>query len=191
MKKILYSSTPVEPPIPDAPKKTTLTYTDNGMSGDSIDPTELLYKGGESIIAGTMEKKDGTLFFGNIQLERSSLSDIRNNIKNAFLASSSNIRSWNRHIYFNSFTMANGNYPYANQLTVFKDDTNLESVPCGGFKTNNYYRLGVQFQYKTGKWSEPIYIKDFQMGEDASDAAHAHFAISYADSRYNDRMTLK
>jgi hypothetical protein len=45
----------------------TVSYVDTGFSGDSIDPTELLYKGGDSISAKTMEQKDGTLFLGNIR----------------------------------------------------------------------------------------------------------------------------
>lgn len=27
-----------------------------------------------------------------------------------------------------------------------------------GFKAGERYRVGVQFQYKNGKWSEPIFI---------------------------------
>ena len=29
-----------------------------------------------------------------------------------------------------------------------------------GFKAGERYRVGVQFQYKNGKWSEPIFIDD-------------------------------
>jgi len=36
------------------------------------------------------------------------------------------------------------------------------TVPCGGFKTGNVYRLGVQFQHESGKWSEPLFIKDVE-----------------------------
>jgi len=44
----------------------TVSFTDTGTVGDSLDPTELLYKGGEVISAKTMSQKDGTLFMGNI-----------------------------------------------------------------------------------------------------------------------------
>lgn len=47
-----------------------VTYTDSGTSGDSIDPTELLYIGGEEVVFGTMAQKDNTLFLGDIQMKR-------------------------------------------------------------------------------------------------------------------------
>jgi hypothetical protein len=34
---------------------THTTFVDNGNIGDSVDPTELLYLGGESIICNTIE----------------------------------------------------------------------------------------------------------------------------------------
>jgi hypothetical protein len=47
-----------------------ISFIDTGTIGDSIDPTELLYKGGESIVAQTIEQKDGTLFLGNLTISR-------------------------------------------------------------------------------------------------------------------------
>lgn len=29
-----------------------------------------------------------------------------------------------------------------------------------GFKSNETYRCGIQFQHKTGTWSEPIFLDD-------------------------------
>jgi len=54
----------------DVKRATSVTYTDTGLSGDSIDPTELLYVGGEEVSFGTMTQKDGTLFLGDITLKR-------------------------------------------------------------------------------------------------------------------------
>ena len=50
--------------------KGKVSYTDNGTSGDTIDPTELLYVGGEEVVFGTMAQKDNTLFLGDITLKR-------------------------------------------------------------------------------------------------------------------------
>ena len=36
----------------------------------------------------------------------------------------------------------------------------MDSKYSAGFKTGESYRCGVQVQYKNGKWSEPIFIKD-------------------------------
>ena len=56
--------------------------------------------------------------------------------------------------------VSSGSYTYYNQLSSYEDEDKTRSVPCGGFKRGDYYRLGVQFQYKTGKWSTPIWLDD-------------------------------
>lgn len=132
-----------------------LTFVDTGYEGDSIDPTELLYKGGESIIAGTLEQKDNTLFFGNIRLERPV---IRDDVANAITISQST-----RTFYPAPSSVYRGDYAYANQLTSYANNTHTKSVSCGGFKRGDYYRCGVQFQYKDGKWSDPIFINDIRI----------------------------
>ena len=38
----------------------------------------------------------------------------------------------------------------------------LNTGYCGGFKCDEYYKLGIQFQHKTGKWSKPIYVTTMQ-----------------------------
>lgn len=48
----------------------SITYIDNGTIGETIDPTELLYKGGEEVVVKTLEQKDETLFLGNITVKR-------------------------------------------------------------------------------------------------------------------------
>ena len=142
----------------------SIGFTDTGMTGESIDPTELLYKGGESIIANTLEQKDGTLFLGNIHIERNLIDeDWRDRVKtNANVVSKGTL--WRKIILegkFNTNTVSG--YVYNSQLTAYAEDDRDRSVPCGGFKTGNYYRCGVQFQHETGRWSDPIYIKDVQV----------------------------
>ena len=140
-----------------------VSYTDTGLSGDAIDPTELLYKGGESIIAGTLEQKDNTLFFGDIALKRDN---------DAYLRWRDTLKNENsNHSDYYSFTNASrsimptevstGIYSYGNQLTS-KDEAG-NTVPCAGFKRGDYYRCGIQLQHKTGKWSDPIYLQEFQI----------------------------
>ena len=130
-----------------------ISYIDTGTTGETIDPTELFYKGGEYISAGTIEQKDGTLFLGDIEIKRDSLQDIASSIRE-----STEILQSTRTFY--PEVISTGNYHYANQLTSYKDASRTKSIPCGGFKTNDYYRLGVQFQHKSGKWCDPIFIKD-------------------------------
>ena len=148
----------------------TITYTDTGVNGSTIDPTELLYKGGENIVAGTMEQKDNTLFLGNIHIQRQYVEstlrdDIIKDLKNA------TITSEYRNLIIDNNTSSD--YKYANQLSGYANRLNSyiktsdyfkDALPCGGFKKGDYYRLGIQFQYKSGKWSNPIYIDDIQQG---------------------------
>lgn len=123
------------------------TYTDSGTSGDSIDPTELLYIGGEEVVFGTMAQKDNTLFLGDIQMKRKILdSTIRNYFKGKKIIFS----TYNKSI---DSPEPKGYYPYSNQLK-------MNSYQFKTFKYLEYYRFGIQAQHYTGKWSEPIWIND-------------------------------
>ena len=126
------------------------TFVDVGTSGDSIDPTELLFKGGESVVAKTIEQKDGTLFLGNLTITRN---NINPSISDNITIIDNEIRK------FYPEKVVASNYPYNSQLTALNTSKDM-TVPCAGFKRGDYYRLGVQFQYKTGKWSDPIFITD-------------------------------
>ena len=135
--------------IPSLEDNTKISYTDNGMSGDIIDPTELLYVGGEEVVFRTMAQKDNTLFLGDITLKRKTLDST---IKERF--------KW-KNITFTTSNKAltppepRGYYPYSNQLT-------MNSYQFKTFKYLEYYRFGIQAQHYTGKWSEPIWINDAQ-----------------------------
>lgn len=127
----------------------TLTYTDNGTIGTSVDPTELLYVGGEEVVFGTMTQKDNTLFLGNADIKRKLVGpDIINSIKGGNV-------SFNQR-YVGNYVRTAGYYPYKNSLYL---GSKIKS-----FKYLEWYRFGVQFQYKNGKWSEPIWINDAYNG---------------------------
>lgn len=124
-----------------------VTYTDNGSSGDSVDPTELLYIGGEEVVFGTMTQKDNTLFLGDIETKRKTLDST---IRSYFKGKSITFFTYNKSI---SSPEAKGYYPYSNQLK-------MNSYQFKTFKYLEYYRFGIQAQHYTGKWSEPIWIND-------------------------------
>lgn len=124
-----------------------ITYTDNGLSGDSIDPTELLYVGGEEVIFGTMTQKDNTLFLGDIKIKRKILDST---IRNYFKGGNITFSTYNKSI---NSPNPKGYYPYSNQLK-------MNSYQFKTFKYLEYYRFGIQAQHYTGKWSEPIWIND-------------------------------
>ena len=131
------------PPINTA----KVTYTDNGSSGDSVDPTELLYIGGEEVVFGTMTQKDNTLFLGDIETKRKTLDSA---IRSYFKGKNITFSTYNKSI---SSPEPKGYYPYSNQLK-------MNSYQFKTFKYLEYYRFGIQAQHYTGKWSEPIWIND-------------------------------
>lgn len=142
---------------------TSTTFTDTGTLGDAIDPTELLYKGGERILAQTLEQKDNTLFMGNLSIIRPTLGNVVREAEGSTPAvtirDSISLSCGTRSLYSTGNSVSSSYY-YSNQLTGYDSAQYLNSKPCAGFKKDNTYRLGVQFQYKTGKWSDPIYLND-------------------------------
>ena len=131
-----------------------ITFTDNNTQGESIDPTLLLYVGGEDIVASTIAQKDNTMFLGNIQLTKPSIPEtIKKRIKKELSISQSL-----REVTVESSSMGN-HYRYSNQLCVGNTST---------FKVREHYRLGLQFQYKNGKWSEPILVNPEYIVDDST-----------------------
>ena len=129
------------------PESGDVSYTDNGISGSTIDPTELLYVGGEEVVFGTMAQKDNTLFLGDIKTKRKILDST---IRSYFKGKNIIFSIYNKSI---GSPEAKGYYPYSNQLK-------MNSYQFKTFKYLEYYRFGIQAQHYTGKWSEPIWIND-------------------------------
>lgn len=125
----------------------SIEYIDNGTLGETIDPTQLLYIGGEDLIAGTITQKDNTLFLGNIKLNKLSITqDIKDRIKNTV------ITPQRRYIDIGT----EEELLYSSDYTIVNKDSY--------FRAGEHYRIGIQFQHKSGKWSEPIYITDYTTG---------------------------
>lgn len=138
--------------IKDIGKERTLTYIDTGRIGTTEDPTKLLYIGGEHIIAGTFTHKDGTLFLGNIKIERQEVGEeIKTSIKTK---ENSQVTIGKR-----EFKLIKEENTYS-KATFYNYDNQLLSGKCSTFKVGDKYRLGIQFQYKNGKWSTPVWIED-------------------------------
>lgn len=130
-----------------------ITFSDPGNVGETIDPTELLYKGGEEIIPYTITQKDNTLFLGNLTIKRSYIpEDIRKELDECIV-----------NTYLSEFTKVvddpsqNSYYPY---IGYYNDSSNRGITL---FKNNETYRLGVVLLHTSGKWSEAIPIGDYLM----------------------------
>lgn len=129
----------------------TLEYTDRHTTGYIIDPTELFYIGGEQLVIGTMAQKDNTLFIGDITQKKEVLPE---NIVDQFKGTEVQFKS-DKNKYITEYA---GDKYYADQFRI-------KNTPSNGittFKTGDYYRFGVQLMHKSGRWSEPVYIGDYQ-----------------------------
>lgn len=127
---------------------TSVSVVDDGQKGEVIDPSELLYIGGESIIASTITQKDNTLFLGDLKMVKLA---IDNKVKEELASNSVDISTFLNDYTINMFDSGTGHYSYTPILN--------DSTP--GFKLGEHYRLGLQFQHANGKWSEPVFIDDY------------------------------
>lgn len=123
-------------------------YTDAGVDGEAIDPTDILYVGGEPIFAGTIAQKDNTLFLGDITMGRlTATPEIKNLCRNL------SIQSVSKTLYLPDNANV-GNYSYTSQLSHSNSDITY-------YRRGETYRLGLQAQHYTGKWSDVVFIKDY------------------------------
>ena len=123
---------------------------DNGLIGESVDPTELLYLGGTQIVADTITHKDNTLFLGNINTEKYFIpKEYKEAIKN------------NSSVYFvyNYLKVADDN-TYLDTQWIFNSNLQKGSDEITHFQCGETYRFGVQLLSDRGIWSEVIYLKD-------------------------------
>lgn len=129
----------------EIPEDKKVNISDTGTLGESIDPSLLLYIGGEYIIPNTIVHKDNTLFLGNITLKKD---DNFENAKALLLKEcKNNVESISSGISISKDIHGQAIYP-----TEYKH-------ALSHFKNGEHYMVGVQLQDNTGKWSLPIYIK--------------------------------
>ena len=140
---------PSEPPIPE--EEAGISFIDNGSIGDIIDPTELLYLGGNTICPNTFEQKDGTLFLGNYEIKNNDISEeVANKIKSAL---------------FNKFDFKKTYYRLLDdkeKIDYFNYEGQLGESDVAGFKFMEWYGVAIQFQNKNGRYSSPIYLGSVQ-----------------------------
>lgn len=138
------------------------TIIDTGNTGELIDPTILLYIGGEEIVANAMTQKDNTLFLGNIKYLRPSI-DVE--IKNKLLLNNYELVDISKQAEDYIVQVNNRKIDITHKdidSNFYSYTSSLHTGYSAGFKAGEYYRLGLQFQYKNGRWSEPVFIGDIQ-----------------------------
>ena len=139
-----------------ATTNTDLEYTDSGTTGASMDPTELLFIGGKEITALTMVDKDQTLFLGNLEEKNSDVSAIQDFYDDPLNSEYRNVVFKNDGEY-KKIVLDRAMSIYSHTNTLNDESRNITT-----FKGGETYRFGFQLQKKTGEWSEPIFIEDFE-----------------------------
>lgn len=165
----------------------TVTFVDTNLTGEAIEPQSLFYKGGETISAYTFENKDNTMFLGNYSIMRSVIDEnTRRTLRNyAFKADLSLNDPTYRYLKdesqypFSRFIFTNGddildqtevdNYINCNLLEGYEPSYSplvekfyVKPKQYPYFRKGNIYRIGIQFQYYTGKWSEVVWLGDYK-----------------------------
>lgn len=137
-----------------AVKNTDVTYTDTNTTGETVAPTDLLYVGGESLIVGSINQKDNTLFLGNIKINRPTLSTI--NVVDR------TINFVEKELYYEE----SNNSFYGYKPETLRTRKVVNKVTTTGydshksFKARETYRFGFQAQHSSGKWSEAVWLND-------------------------------
>ena len=125
-----------------------LSYIDTGTTGSIMDPTYLLYVGGESLVANCITQKDGTLFLGNLTQKDGTLFE---KVKEVLL------NDWEP----DDWTIASTSSTPSTSSVYYDYLPDLSGSYSGAFKCGETYRCGLQVQYSNGKWSEPIFMGDW------------------------------
>ena len=132
----------------------SIDIVDNGLIGYTIDPKELLYIGGETLYPYTIETKDNVLFLGNYRIQNLVISGDIDTYIRSYIRNYNDIN--NPIIQFKPYLYNNDTQDYYDYKGI------LDNQGIAGFKYLEWYRIGLQFQHKCGKYSEPIYIGDYQ-----------------------------
>ena len=116
----------------------SITIIDTNTNTETIDPTQLLFLGGDNFIASTLAQKDDVLFLGDLTIDNI---EVPQEIKDLFAIPEGKTKL----DYLRSETISTNNDTYKS------------------FKKGEWYRVGIQFQDSTTKWTVPIFIGDIQI----------------------------
>ena len=125
-----------------------ILIVDKGTSGETVDPTQLLYIGGRDIVATTITQKDNTLFLGGISIqEDKNWLEVKSKVKEYI-----GPEEWTVDVLVDSREINSKSSVY------YSHEDNLDNK--GGFKRGETYRCGIQLQKANGSWTSPIFLED-------------------------------
>lgn len=166
---------------------TSITIVDNNTTGDTVDPYYLLYLGGKDIVPKCIASKDNTLFLGDITYKRLDIKRLeirkevgqreggykklannrdfsiipRNELFPQYIDGSSNLKDTITDKRVNIEELEAGNLSHTISPFYRRLFNDYYTKNTATFKNGETYRLGCRFQYKTGEWSEPVWVDDY------------------------------
>lgn len=120
----------------------SISIVDTNTNTETIDPTQLLFLGGDTFIASTLAQKDDTLFLGDLTVDNVV---VPQEVKDLFVFENNQYDS-----------------PYIEFSTRGIEETLYSEQTIKTFKGGEWYRFAIQFQDTTTKWTTPIFIGDKQ-----------------------------
>jgi hypothetical protein len=128
---------------------------DDNYGNINIAPSDILFLGGNTITASTIEQKDNTLFLGNISsiANNDDYTELKELLEtNRVLGGEDGLSFVSRPI--KDKLAINEDYGYAPNMDTSSKDR--------GFKYLEWYRFGLQFQSDTGEWGSTLWLNDKQ-----------------------------
>lgn len=118
----------------------------------NVPATDILFLGGNTISASTIEQKDNTLFLGNISsiVNDDDYTNLKNELENNRNSGNDGLKFISRPI--KDKETSNTDYGYTPNMDLSSKDK--------GFKYLEYYRFGLQFQSDTGEWGSTLWLND-------------------------------
>ena len=130
--------------------KSSLTFLDTNLAYESIDPSAILYNGGDLIYPYTITAKENVLFLGNNKIDRQRLPDeILEEVKQYCRITEAPIQIAEED--FQNLFYGYDNYDF---LRNTAEQQNTDAV----FYPYVDYDLAIQFQNNLGIWYEPVYL---------------------------------
>lgn len=144
--------------IPISTTGATVVYTDTNTTGETVEPAELLYLGGISVVPQTIEQKSNTLFLGNLDQKYDYIRDVLKKTSGLAwgnVSTDTNAVSFVTQVSTVPVDQFSGYYSHQNQL--LHNSYNITS-----FQRGEAYRFGFQAQDNTGRWSDVWWLGDFE-----------------------------
>lgn len=125
---------------------------DDNYGNINVASSDILFLGGNTITASTIEQKDNTLFLGNISsiANNDDYTELKELLEDNRNSGDDGLTFISRPIEDKS--TSNEDYGYSPNMDLSSKDR--------GFKYLEWYRFGLQFQNETGEWGNTLWLND-------------------------------